>query len=195
MYTEKEGGALVLRHQERCIFTLEPTKEGNVIMTTRNIVKQRVSVLASWFLTISTACVALLLTALGVVMLGYALFYVSTVILPDIHLEVFHYVMIILAISCTICVGLPIVLLARNIQRSAESFSLLQFDEDGDEDDEFDGEEFDFSDDGEELNEFLKTLHKSRNIGPFIPSPKSMDDLCPCGSGLKYKDCCGKSWL
>ena len=46
-----------------------------------------------------------------------------------------------------------------------------------------------------QLNKFLKKLHKSRNIGPFIPSPKTMNDLCPCGSGLKYKDCCGKSWL
>lgn len=61
-------------------------------------------------------------------------------------------------------------------------------------DDEYDDDddEGDFMIDDEEFDEFLKKLDTTRNIGPFIPSPEAMDDLCPCGSGLKYKDCCGK---
>ena len=72
----------------------------------------------------------------------------------------------------------------------------MQFDEENeDEDAEFDDEDdAEEGDDSAELNEFLSKLHKTRNIGPFIPSPKTMDDICPCGSGLKYKDCCGKFW-
>jgi hypothetical protein len=110
-------------------------------------------------------------------------------------MEIFHYVLIILGVTCAAGLGIPIVLHARNIQRYIESFSLLQFDDEVEEDGEYEGDEVDFLDDDEELNDFLRKLHKTRNIGPFIPSPKTMDDLCPCGSGLKYKDCCGKSWL
>lgn len=127
--------------------------------------------------------------------MGYALSYVTATLFHATTMGFFHYVLVVLAISCTAGLGIPILLLARNIQRSTESFSLLQFDDELDEDEEYDGEDGDTLDDGTELNEFLKKLHKTRNIGPFIPSPKTMDDLCPCGSGLKYKDCCGRFWV
>ncbi len=130
----------------------------------------------------------------GVIGLGYLLAFVVTHIFqgPIPH----DFVLVVLAVGCTAGLGLPILILARNIQRSNENFSLLQFDEENeDEDAEFDDEDdAEESDDSAELNEFLSKLHKTRNIGPFIPSPKTMDDICPCGSGLKYKDCCGKFW-
>ncbi len=136
----------------------------------------------------------LLMASVGIVILGALLAYVSNILFQSATLGIFHYVLIVLAISCTAGLGIPILLLARNIQQSTENFSLLQFDEEIEDDDDYDSEDVDLSESDEELNEFLKNLHKSRNIGPFIPSPKTMEDLCPCGSGLKYKDCCGKFW-
>ena len=125
---------------------------------------------------------------------GFLLSYVSQLVFHQEVMGVFHYILVILATACTAGLGIPIILLARSIQRSTEHFSLLQFEDEEDEDGDFDDAEPGELDDGEELNDFLKTLHTTRNIGPFIPSPKSMDDICPCGSGIKYKDCCGKFW-
>ena len=159
----------------------------------RGMMKQSLSLILSGLCVIFVICVGLLAVGLAILVLGRVLSFVSAGIFRESPMELFHYVLIMLVATCTAALAIPIVLLARNIQRSAESFSLLQFDEDA-EDEEFD-EERDLQDDDEELNEFLRKLHKSRNIGPFIPSPKTMNDLCPCGSGLKYKDCCGKSWL
>ncbi len=156
--------------------------------------KQWGALMLSGFLVLMTVCFSLLAASAGVVLLGFLLSYFSTVLFHGTAMGLFHYVLIVLAVSCTAGLGIPVIVLARNIQRSTESFSLLQFDDEVEDDEEYDGEEVDFMDDGEELNEFLRKLHKSRNIGPFIPSPKTMDDLCPCGSGLKYKDCCGKFW-
>jgi hypothetical protein len=164
-------------------------------MAKRGMIKQSFSLVLSGFFVIFVVCLGLLTVSLGILVLGHVLSYVSTSIFNEGNMELFHYVLIMLAVTCAAGLGIPIVLLARNIQRSTESFSLLQFDDDAEEDEEYEGEDFDFNDDSEELNEFLRKLHKTRNIGPFIPSPKTMDDLCPCGSGLKYKDCCGKSWL
>jgi hypothetical protein len=164
-------------------------------MTKRSILKQNISWVLSGFLVVMAVCGGLLAVSLGIVILGHVLFYLSARLLNGENMEMFHYILIILAVTCTVGLGIPIVLLARNIQRSAESFSLLQFDDEAEEDEEYEGDEVDFDDDGEELNEFLRKLHKTRNIGPFIPSPKTMNDFCPCGSGLKYKDCCGRSWL
>jgi hypothetical protein len=144
----------------------------------RGMIRQSISLVLSGFFVIFMICLGLLTVSFGILVLGHVLSYVSTSVFHESNMELFHYVIIMLAVTCATGLGIPIVLLARNIQRSTESFSLLQFD-----------------DDVEELNDFLRKLHKTRNIGPFIPSPKTMDDLCPCGSGLKYKDCCGKSWL
>ena len=163
-------------------------------MSKPSMIKQYGSVLSSSLLTIVVVGGMLLGISVGVVSLGYLLFYVSKVLLHQEIMGVFHYVLVVLAIGCTAGLGIPILLLARNIQRSTESFSLLQFDDEGEETEDYDEDVVDETDNGQELNEFLKKLHKTRNIGPFIPSPKTMDDLCPCGSGLKYKDCCGKFW-
>lgn len=165
------------------------------MISKQNMLKQWGSLILSGFFVLATVCFSLLIASAGVVMLGLLLSYFLTTLFHGEIMNVFHYVLIVLAISCTAGLGIPILLLARNIQRSTENFSLLQFDEEAEEDDDYEGDdELDFAEDKEELNEFLKKLHKTRNIGPFIPSPKTMDDLCPCGSGLKYKDCCGKFW-
>lgn len=160
------------------------------------MLKQWRALLLPGFLIVVTVGSLLLAASAGIVILGVLLSYFSKIVFHGTTIGVFHYVhvLVVLAISCTVGLGISILLLARSIQRSTESFSLLQFDDEVEEDDDYDGDDLDFSDDGEELNEFLRKLHKTRNIGPFIPSPKTMDDLCPCGSGLKYKDCCGKFW-
>ncbi len=36
-------------------------------------------------------------------------------------------------------------------------------------------------------------MHLSRNENPIIDKKISRNDACPCGSGKKYKSCCGKS--
>ena len=159
----------------------------------RGIMKQSFSLLLSGLVVVFVICVGLLAVGTAMLMLGQGLSFIAAGIFKESPMELFYYILIMLVITCSAALAIPIIILARNIQRSAETFSLLQFDEEA-EDEEFD-EERDLQDDDEELNEFLRRLHKSRNIGPFIPSPKTMDDLCPCGSGLKYKDCCGKSWL
>jgi hypothetical protein len=164
------------------------------MMLKRGMMRQSLSLVMSGFFVIFVICLGLLAISLGILVLGHVLSYVSIGIFKDYSMSLFHYILVMLVVTCTACLAIPIILLSRNIQRSTESFSLLQFD-DVEEEDEYEGEEGDVPIDDEELNDFLKKLHKSRNIGPFIPSPKTMDDLCPCGSGLKYKDCCGKSWL
>jgi len=141
----------------------------------------------------------LLALALTITVLGHVLAYITSGLFQDYSMSIFQYVLVMLVIACIAGLAIPIMLLARNIQRSAENFSLLQFDdeneeEEEEEEDDSEGDDVEMLDDDEEFNEFLRTLHKNRNIGPFIPSPKTMNDLCPCGSGLKYKDCCGKSW-
>ena len=159
------------------------------------MMKQGFSLVLSGLLVVMLISIGLLMAALTVTVLGHALAYMSGALFGDYAISPFQYVIMMLVIACTAGLAIPIVLLARNIQRSAESFSLLQFDDDEDEDDdESDEDDVEALNDDEEFNEFLRKLHKSRNIGPFIPSPKTMNDLCPCGSGLKYKDCCGKSW-
>ncbi len=163
-------------------------------MSKQSMMKQYGSLISSGVFTLLVIGGVLLGTAAGVVSLGYFLFYVSKALLHQEIMGVAHYVIVVLAIGCSAGLGIPILLLARNIQKSTENFSMLQFDDENEDDEDEDEDDLDGSDSGEELNEFLKKLHKTRNIGPFIPSPKTMDDLCPCGSGLKYKDCCGKFW-
>ena len=163
-------------------------------MRKNRIVKQYGPLIISGGVTLLFIGLALTITSMALVGLGVLLSYVSQLVFHQELMGVFHYVLVILATACTAGLGIPILLLARNIQKSTENFSLLQFDDEAEEDGEFDEADADELDDGEELDEFLKSLHKTRNIGPFIPSPKTMDDLCPCGSGLKYKDCCGKFW-
>lgn len=165
-------------------------------MRTQAMITRGISWFISGVLVVAAASIAVLTLAIGVVTLGRSLSYLSGQIFPELSLGMLHYILITLGVGCMVGLSVPILLLARNIRKTAENFSLLQFEddpEDGDYDDDEEG--FEFDDDREELNEFLKTLQKARNIGPFIPSPKSMNDLCPCGSGLKYKDCCGKAWV
>ena len=166
-------------------------------MAKRGVLRQTISLALSGFFVILVACLSLVTVALGIVVLGHLLSYIATSVLAEKTLGIFQYVLIMLAVTCTAGLSVPIVLLARNIQRSTDSLSFLQYDdEDEDEDeDDYDSDDVDFNEDGEELNEFLRKLHKNRNIGPFMSSPKTLDDLCPCGSGLKYKDCCGKTWV
>jgi len=160
-----------------------------------DMMKQGFLLILSGLLVVIVLSACLLLAALTVTVLGHTLAYVSGALFGEYSISSFQYVIMILVIACIAGLALPILVLARNIQRSAESFSLLQFDDEEDlEEEDADDDDVEALADDEEFNEFLKTLHKSRNIGPFIPSPKTMNDLCPCGSGLKYKDCCGKSW-
>lgn len=160
-----------------------------------DIFKHYVALMFSGMITLLLIGLSLFLISTAVIGLGYMLSYVFSVLLPGETMGMFQFVLVVLAVACVSGLGIPILLLARNIQKSTESFSLMQFDEDDEELGDYDEdlEEEDPADDAE-LNEFLKKLHKTRNIGPFIPSPKTMDDLCPCGSGLKYKDCCGRFW-
>lgn len=171
------------------------SEEVRNVMNISNRLNPGSSLVVSGMLILVAVGVALLLVSTGIVFLGYVLSSVTAALFQPTMMEFFQYVLVVLAISCTAGLGIPILLLARNIQRSTDSFSLLQFDDELEDDEEYGVEDGDTLDDGEELNEFLKKLHKTRNIGPFIPSPKTMDDLCPCGSGLKYKDCCGKFWV
>lgn len=160
------------------------------------MIKSGASLALSGVFVVTVISAGLLMAALTVTVLGHALAYLSGVLFGDASMTAFHYVIMMFVVACTAGLAIPIVLLARTIQRSVESFSLLQFDDEDDDEDDDDEEDEDSEAlaDDEEFNDFLQKLHKSRNIGPFIPSPKTMDDLCPCGSGLKYKDCCGKSW-
>jgi hypothetical protein len=172
--------------------------EKENMMGKRGMLQQSLSLVLSGFFVIFIICLGVLAISMGVLVLGHALSYVSVAIFREHSMNAFHYSLVVLAVTCTAGLAIPIILHARTIQRSTDSFSMLQFD--GDEDDEFYEDEenrtqADTQAGEEELNEFLRTLHKTRNIGPFIPSPKAMDDVCPCGSGLKYKDCCGKSWI
>jgi len=159
-----------------------------------DIFKHYVALMLSGMVTLLLIGLTLFLVSTGVIGLGYVLSYVFSILLPGETMEMFQFVLVALVVACVAGLGIPVFLLARNIQKSTESFSLMQFDEDGEDDGEFEEEQEEDPIDDAELNEFLKKLHKTRNIGPFIPSPKTMDDLCPCGSGLKYKDCCGKFW-
>lgn len=163
-------------------------------MSKNSIVKQYGPLIISFGVTLLFVGLALTLASMAVVGLGFLLSYVSQLVFHQEIMGIFHYILVILATACTAGLGIPIFILARNIQKSTEHFSLLQFEDEAEEDDEFDEAETDELDDSEELNELLKNLHKTRNIGPFIPSPKTMEDICPCGSGIKYKDCCGKFW-
>ena len=164
-------------------------------MSKNTLVRQYGPLIVSGGLTLLFVGIALTLTSIAVVALGVLLSYVSQLVFHQDVMGVFQYVLVILATACTAGLGIPILLLARNLQRSNEHFSLLQLEDELEDAGEFDDDESDEDADGEELNEFLKNLHTTRNIGPFIPSPKTMDDLCPCGSGIKYKDCCGKFWV
>ena len=165
-------------------------------MEQEGILNQLRAVLVPGFLVVVMVGAFLFAASAGVVLLGVLLSYLSNMALQGTTIGLFHYVhiFVVLAISCSAAIGIPILLLARSIQRTTESFSLLQFEDEIEEDDEYDDDEGELADEDEELNEFLKKLHKTRNIGPFIPSPKTMEDLCPCGSGLKYKECCGRFW-
>lgn len=183
------------KKETRAFSEVSASEEERNFMNISNMLKPGGSLVLSGMVLLMLAGVVLLIASAGIVFLGYLLSYVTAMLFHPTTMGFFHYVLVVLAISCTAGLGIPILLLARNIQRSTENFSLLQFDDDADEDEEYDDEDGDVLDDGEELNEFLKKLHKTRNIGPFIPSPRSMDDLCPCGSGLKYKDCCGRFWV
>jgi len=47
------------------------------------------------------------------------------------------------------------------------------------------------------VKEEEKNLSTNKEAGPAIRQPKAVkepgrNDLCPCGSGKKYKNCCGK---
>lgn len=49
-----------------------------------------------------------------------------------------------------------------------------------------------------ELSEFVDFLNKQRiQYGVKMPSPNRKkiypNDICPCGSGMKYKKCCGRN--
>ena len=164
-------------------------------MSNDSRLRQYGSLVLSGLMMLAIVGISVFMVSIGVLGLGYALSSVSEMLLHEQTMGMFQYVLIVLAVVCIAGLGVPILLLARNIQRTTENFSLLQFDEDVEEEDEEGEEPEDERDESEELNEFLRKLHKTRNIGPFIPSPKTMDDLCPCGSGLKYKDCCGKYWM
>jgi uncharacterized protein YchJ len=161
------------------------------------MMKQGFSVILSGLLVVVVISVSLLAVALTITVLGHVLAYVSNSLFQEYSITPFQYILVMLVIACTAGLAIPLALWARSNQRFVESFSLLQLDEEEeelDDEDALEGDEVEMLDDDEEFNDFLRKLHKSRNIGPFIPSPKTMDDLCPCGSGLKYKDCCGKSW-
>ena len=125
-------------------------------------------------------CVSILLVSLGVVGLGYVLHNMFS-------LSLFQGIIVSLTVTCFSGLTLSIFLLARNIRKTIEHFSLLQL-EDSEETDEEDyeeyDEEYDAYGDEHDLNEFLKKINKSRKS-------VAMNELCSCGSGLKRKDCCG----
>lgn len=125
-------------------------------------------------------CVGILLVSLGVVGLGYGLHNIFSI-------SLFQGVIVSLAVTCFSGLTLSIVFLATNLRKTIEHFSLLQLDsEETNEEDyeEYDGDYETYGDE-DDLNEFLKKINKSRRS-------ITMNELCPCGSGLKRKDCCGK---
>ena len=107
-------------------------------MSKQSMIKQLSSLMVSGLLVFVVVCFSLLVVSAGVVSLGYLLSYFSTTLFHGETMGIFHYVLVVLAIGCTAGLGIPILLLARNIQRSTENFSLLQFDGDNEEDDEYD---------------------------------------------------------
>ncbi len=129
----------------------------------------------------SAICASILLVSLGVVGLGYGLHTLFS-------LSLFQGVIVSLMITCFSGLTLSIVFLARNLKKTIEHFSVLQL-EDSEETEGEDYEEYneddDIYDDEKDLNEFLRKISKSRKS-------VTRNDLCPCGSGLKLKDCCGE---
>ncbi len=129
----------------------------------------------------SAICASILLVSLGVVGVGYGLHTIFS-------LSLFQGVIVSLMITCFSGLTLSIVFLARNLKKTIEHFSVLQL-EDSEETEGEDYEEYsedeDIYDDEKDLNEFLRKISKSRKS-------VTRNDLCPCGSGLKLKDCCGE---
>ncbi|PID58118.1 hypothetical protein CSB45_05375 [candidate division KSB3 bacterium] len=187
---------LKISGKDVCIFRKLPGRsffeEDVWCMRENSFVKQYGSLIMSGAVTFLILGLVLIVMSGAIVGLGVLLSFVTQRVFQQEIIGVFQSILVMLATACTAGLGIPILLLARNLHRSNEHFSLLQFEDD--EPEEFDDAEREEADDSEALNEFLKNLHSTRNIGPFIPSPRTMNDLCPCGSGIKYKDCCGKFW-
>lgn len=126
-------------------------------------------------------CAGILLVSLGVVGLGYGLHNLFAI-------SPFQGVIVSLTVTCFSGLTLSILLLATNVKKTIEHLSLLQLEdsEEANEEDyeEYDGD-YDLYGDEDDLNEFLRKINKSRRS-------MTMNELCPCGSGLKRKDCCGK---
>jgi hypothetical protein len=125
-------------------------------------------------------CASILLVSLGVVGLGYGLHTLFS-------LSFFQGVIVSLMVTCFSGLTLSIVFLARNLKKTVEHFSVLQLEDseepEGEDYEEY-NEDYDIYDDEKDLNEFLRKISKSRQSA-------TRNDLCPCGSGLKLKDCCG----
>ncbi len=101
------------------------------MMIKRGMMRQSISLVLSGFFVIFILCLGLLTISFGILVLGHVLSYLSASVFRESTMEIFHYVLIMLAVTCAVGLGIPIVFLARNIQRSTECFSLLQFDDDG----------------------------------------------------------------
>jgi len=145
------------------------------------MLKNAVSLIYPGLLIGLALCVGIFLVSLGVVGLGYTLHGMFSI-------SLFQGIIVSLAVTCFSGLTLSIFLLARNLRKTLEHFSVLQL-EDTEETDEEDyedyDEDYDSYGDESDLNEFLKKINKSRRS-------MTMNELCSCGSGLKRKDCCGK---
>ncbi len=73
-----------------------------------------------------------------------------------------------------------------------------EFEDDEFEDDEFEDDEFEddeFEDDGFDKHEYSKkktTNAAKRSLNIVHTDKTGRNELCPCGSGKKYKKCCGR---
>jgi hypothetical protein len=128
-------------------------------------------------LAVSAGIILVLLSVGG---LGYAFSHLFSI-------TPFQGIVVSLTIICFSGLTASIFLLAANIKKTADHFSVLQLEdseEPGGEDYDEYSDDYDSYDNERDLNEFLRKISKSRKS-------ITRNDLCPCGSGLKLKDCCG----
>jgi len=122
--------------------------------------------------------IVLLIAISTVVFIGAG--YVFSVMLP---LTLFQ--------SVLLCIGATFVVafITAAIVIGNRLLKILEFDEDENDEDDFDededyDEDFDEDEEEEDLPKRQYTYVKANKVG--------RNDPCPCGSGKKYKNCCGK---
>jgi len=125
-------------------------------------------------LLLITLAIVVFVSTLILVGIGYGL----SCILP---LSLFQSALLSIGTAFVLVISISAIAIARLISRRTE-LEYMDDDYDEDWDEEFDDDDQD--DDIEEVHNRHRVVENTVKIG--------RNRLCPCGSGLKYKRCCGK---